>query len=575
MIGKSILNYEILSLIGEGGMGSVFLAKHSQVERIVAIKSLLPQFMSNNEIKQRFKNEASTLARLQHANIVGLFDYFEDESGMYLIMEFVEGMALDEFIRDVTGPMPEERAVPIINGILEAFSYAHQQNIIHRDIKPANIIITKDDKVKILDFGIARLLGDSNHNLTKTGTQMGTVYYMSPEQVQGKKVDIRSDIYSLGVTFYQMLTGVNPYSGLTTEYEVYSKIVKEDLAPPQEIYPGIPLYLSTILKKALEKNPEDRFQSCEEFLAAIKSKVKVESKPIVNSVASKQETIKQRQIPIQNNNLSNGAATAGLVLGIIGLVFSFIPYASFVGVILCFLAIIFGSKGNSNIRENEELKFSKGNSKAGLTMGVIGLIISLIVSSSVLYNLNFKDSSSETIMDSDSDGDGFIDSEDNCPNEAGFSEYHGCPIPDSDMDGVLDDSDQCVNESGPTENYGCPWPDTDGDGVLDKYDACPEIYGENSDGCQLEGTHLFWFDANINGKWKGNVSIYVDDVYVGEINNWYDDNPGCYATGCVTIAKAPGTYRWSAHAANGGDWEGDTFEIISGECGGGDGLYLY
>ena len=168
MIGKSILNYEILSLIGEGGMGSVFLAKHTQVERVVAIKSLLPQFMSNNEIKQRFKNEASTLARLQHANIVGLFDYYEDESGMYLIMEYVEGIPLDDFIRDVTGPMPEERAVPIINRILEAFNYAHQQGIIHRDIKPANIIITKDDNVKILDFGIARLLGESNHNLTKT-----------------------------------------------------------------------------------------------------------------------------------------------------------------------------------------------------------------------------------------------------------------------------------------------------------------------------------------------------------------------------------------------------------------------
>ncbi len=474
MIGKSILNYEIVSLIGEGGMGSVFLAKHSQVERVVAIKSLLPQFMSNNEIKQRFKNEASTLARLQHANIVGLFDYFEDETGMYLIMEFVEGMALDEFIRDVTGPMPEERAVPIINGILEAFSYAHQQNIIHRDIKPANIIITKDDKVKILDFGIARLLGDSNHNLTKTGTQMGTVYYMSPEQVQGKKVDIRSDIYSLGVTFYQMLTGVNPYSGLTTEYEVYSKIVKEDLAPPQEIYPGIPLYLSTILKKALEKNPEDRFQSCEEFLAAIKSKVKVESKPIVNSVASKQETIKQRQIPIQSNNLSNGAATAGLVLGIIGLVFSFIPYASFVGIVLCFLAIIFGSKGISNIQKNEELTFSKGKSNAGLTMGIIGLIISIIVSILLIFNLNYKDS----------DGDGFIDSKDKCPTIKGVYLYDGCPIPDSDLDGILDDSDKCVNENGPKENNGCPWPDSDGDGVFDDKDGCVSEYGTlENNGC--------------------------------------------------------------------------------------------
>jgi serine/threonine protein kinase len=422
MIGKSILNYEILSLIGEGGMGSVFLAKHSQVERIVAIKSLLPQFMSNNEIKQRFKNEASTLARLQHANIVGLFDYYEDETGMYLIMEYAEGIALDDFIRDVTGPVAEERAVPIINRILKAFSYAHQQGIIHRDIKPANIIITKDDHVKILDFGIARLLGDSNHNLTKTGTQMGTIYYMSPEQVQGKKVDIRSDIYSLGVTFYQMLTGVNPYSGLTTEYEVYSKIVKEDLAPPQEIYPGIPSYLSSVLKRALAKEPEDRFQSCEKFLTAIKSKLAEEPKPIVKKVSLKQEATEQKQIPIASLKMSNGVALAGLILGIIGMLFSFIPYASFIGVILSYLAIIFGSKGLSKIRENEELKSSKGISVAGLWMGIFGLIISLIVSFLLVFNLNYKDS----------DGDGIIDSKDKCPDKKGVNLYDGCPVPDSE-----------------------------------------------------------------------------------------------------------------------------------------------
>ena len=148
MIGKSILNYEVKSLIGEGGMGSVYLASHTQVNRTVAIKSLLPQFMANEEIKQRFKNEASTLAHLQHPNIVGLFDYIEDETGMYLVMEYVEGIPLDDFITNVTGPMPEERAVPIIKEILAAFSYAHQKGIVHRDIKPANIIITQNDGAK-------------------------------------------------------------------------------------------------------------------------------------------------------------------------------------------------------------------------------------------------------------------------------------------------------------------------------------------------------------------------------------------------------------------------------------------
>jgi serine/threonine protein kinase len=277
MIGETILNYEIKSIIGEGGMGSVYLAEHTQMPRVVAIKVLLPQFMSKPEIRERFKNEASTMANLQHPNIVGLLDYLEDEKGMYLIMEYVEGEPLDDYIKNVTGPMPEERVIPIITEILNAVGYAHDNNIVHRDIKPANVIISKNGTVKILDFGIARILGDGNKNLTKTGTQMGTIFYMSPEQVQGKPADFRSDIYSLGVTFYQMLTGLNPYGGLTTEYEVYTKIIQETLPPPQDVYPGVPEYFSSILNKALAKDPGHRFQTCEEFLKAILSKEKIKS----------------------------------------------------------------------------------------------------------------------------------------------------------------------------------------------------------------------------------------------------------------------------------------------------------
>jgi serine/threonine protein kinase len=561
MIGKSILNYEIKSLIGEGGMGSVYLATHTQVNRTVAIKALLPQYMANEEIKQRFKNEASTLAHLQHPNIVGLFDYVEDESGMYLVMEYVEGTPLDEFISNVTGPLPEERAVPIIKEILSAFSYAHQKGIVHRDIKPANIIITQNDGVKILDFGIARLLGDGNHNLTKTGTQMGTVFYMSPEQVQGKKVDIRSDIYSLGVTFYQMLTGVNPYKGLTTEYEVYSRIVKEDLPPPQEIYPGIPSYLSTILKKALAKEPEDRFQTCDEFLAAVNAKATVSSA----SVSSKSIPPKEAQITQTVSNTgktTNGIGTAALVLGIIGLIASFIPFISFLGFILCLLAIIFGAKALSNVRKNPNLKTTKGISTAGLVIGIIGLLISLAMSIGLIYVLNFQDS----------DGDGVIDTYDDCKYEYG-TEF-GCPISDMDNDGVADEYDNCATESGPTENNGCPWPDSDEDGVLDKDDACPETYGDGGDGCPSEGSHVFWFDADVTGNWEGNVSIYINGSYVGEITEWYNENPGCDASGCVTVTYEPGTYKWSARSEIGGEWEGGTFEIYAGDCGE-SGIYAY
>ena len=272
MIGRIIHNYEIESLIGEGGMGAVYLAEHAQLNRKVAVKVLLPQFLKNQEIRARFKNEASLMAHLQHPNIVSLYDYVEDESGMFLIMEYVEGTGLDDYIQNKTGPMPEGTALPIMKQVLDAFNYAHSKKVVHRDIEPANILIGNDGQVKILDFGIARILGEEGRNLTKTGTQMGTVFYMSPEQVQGKKVDHLSDIYSLGVTFYQMLTGVNPYIGITTEYEIYNKIVREDLPNPQDIYPGVPDYLVAILRKALSKEPGNRFSSCSEFLNALELK---------------------------------------------------------------------------------------------------------------------------------------------------------------------------------------------------------------------------------------------------------------------------------------------------------------
>ena len=188
-----------------------------------------------------------------------------------------------------------------MNDILDAFAYAHEQGVVHRDIKPSNILITKDGKVKILDFGIAKMLSDSGNKLTKTGTQMGTVFYMSPEQVQGKEVDIRSDIYSLGITFYQMLTGVSPYDGMTTEYEIYNKIVLEPLPFANATYPGVPAALDLIIAKATAKKKEDRFQTCREFLSFLKNP----SEQIPNSIS--QTTIVENKqlnetVQVENKN---------------------------------------------------------------------------------------------------------------------------------------------------------------------------------------------------------------------------------------------------------------------------------
>ena len=168
MINQQIQNYRIISLIGEGGMGDVYLAEHVSIKRKVAIKVLKPELVKNEEIRLRFKNEASMLAHLQHPNIVGLIDYVEQDGGLFLIMEYVEGQGLDEFIKAQQTPISIERAKKLMIQIVEAFVYAHKNGIVHRDVKPSNFIITSSDEIKVLDFGIAKLVGEGNHNLTKT-----------------------------------------------------------------------------------------------------------------------------------------------------------------------------------------------------------------------------------------------------------------------------------------------------------------------------------------------------------------------------------------------------------------------
>ncbi|MEI6124310.1 MAG: protein kinase [Bacteroidota bacterium] len=269
MIGQHVLNYKIEKLIGEGGMGNVYLGVHAHIGRKVAIKALNPVLAKNPDIRERFKNEASTLSQLHHPNIVTLFDYVETEQGIFLVMEYVEGKQLDHYIDTVTGPIPEEKAIPLFTQILDGVSYAHQRNVIHRDIKPSNIIITTEGKAKILDFGIAKILSESNHKLTKTGTKLGTVLFMSPEQVKGVEVDKRTDIYSLGITLFQTITGKSPYDEQWSEYEVYKKIVEEALPNAKEFYVGVSDRMEHVLKKATAKDLNERFNDCEEFKQAL------------------------------------------------------------------------------------------------------------------------------------------------------------------------------------------------------------------------------------------------------------------------------------------------------------------
>ena len=269
LVGKTISNYKVVKFLGEGGMSTVYLGVHKNIDRKVAIKVLKPDLLKSHKIRKRFKNEAATLSKFNHPNIVTLYDYIEYQDRLHIIMEYVEGVTLDEYINTVTGPIPEEKLKPLFTQILQGVEYAHQHKIIHRDIKPSNFIITKDGQVKILDFGIAKILDDENLQLTKEGSKIGTILYMSPEQVKGEKVDEKSDIYSLGVLLFHMASGKCPYNVKSSEYEVYDKIVKEPLPNARKFYFGISNQIHAIITKATQKNPLQRFRDIREFSNSI------------------------------------------------------------------------------------------------------------------------------------------------------------------------------------------------------------------------------------------------------------------------------------------------------------------
>ncbi len=268
MIGEIFYNYRIDELIEEGGMGSVYLGVHLKLKRQVAIKFLNPLLMNNSDVKERFKHEAITLSKLNHPNIVSIYDFIENDDGIYLVMEYIKGEPLNEYI-DNTGPIHETKASQLFIKMLDAISYIHSKNILHRDIKPSNFIVTSGFNIKIIDFGIAKTVNKINKRLTKSGTKVGTTLYMSPQQVRGQVLDRRTDIYSLGITLFQMLTGQYPYDENSSEYDLYQNIVSEPFPDPKTFYIGVSDKMKNIILKATEKKPLHRYQSCNEFSAAI------------------------------------------------------------------------------------------------------------------------------------------------------------------------------------------------------------------------------------------------------------------------------------------------------------------
>jgi len=248
--------YELSHLVARGGMAEVYRARDQLLDRPVALKVLFPELSVDRSFVERFRREAQAAANLSHPNIVPVFDWGEDNGTYFIVMEFVDGRALSSILR-TAGPLHPDRAAEIAADVAGALAYAHRHGVVHRDVKPGNVLITEEGTIKVTDFGIARAV-NTEESLTQTGAVMGTATYFSPEQAEGMGVDSRSDIYSLGVVLFEMVTGRPPFLG-DTPVAVASKHVREHPPAPREINPAVPPDLEAIILKCLAKSPDHRY----------------------------------------------------------------------------------------------------------------------------------------------------------------------------------------------------------------------------------------------------------------------------------------------------------------------------
>jgi serine/threonine-protein kinase len=271
MIGRTVGKYRILERLGRGGMGTVYKAVDETLDREVAIKVLNPD-LADVELLKRFRAEAVTLARLNHPGIATIYELYRQDDDLLMVMEFVRGETLHD-VCDRLGPMAPPQAAHLCIQVLDALAYAHRAGVVHRDLKPANLMLTDRGALKVMDFGIARVLG--GEHLTHGGYMMGTPAYMSPEQVLGREIDGRADLYSVGVLFYRLLTGELPFRA-DTAIAMAQKQIADAPTPVGHFRPDLPDWCTAVIDRALTKDPERRFQAAEEFRAALGSAVRPE-----------------------------------------------------------------------------------------------------------------------------------------------------------------------------------------------------------------------------------------------------------------------------------------------------------
>jgi serine/threonine protein kinase len=288
-------HYRIVELLGSGAMGTVHVAVDTFIERAVAIKSLRPELTRDPDFVSRFRAEATSLARLNHPNITTLYSPILEGSDLYMVMELVRGRPLDDVLRERGKPVGVKESLAIIAQAADGLSYAHQMGVIHRDIKPANLMIGNDGRVKIMDFGIARVQGSVR--LTRAGTAVGTPLYMSPEQCRGKEGDERSDLYSLAIVLYELLSGAPPFTG-TTEYDLIQAQINTNPPPLVPRAVGVTPELESAIMTALAKQPEQRFPSVRAFSDAIgATALRLDATSVVRNATHLVESSQEAAVP--------------------------------------------------------------------------------------------------------------------------------------------------------------------------------------------------------------------------------------------------------------------------------------